>query len=193
VPSPSGSSSDSGNDGCRRIGLIGAESSGKSMLARSLAATLDAVVATEVLRDFVSREGRPPRADEQVAIMHAQQGREDHLAAEEPSHLVIGDPAALMTAIYSLAYFDDDALLPPALAHARSYDLIAWCDIDIPWQPDGIQRDGPLMRERVHNLIAGVVDHELAECALIRVSGPLPRRVDAVRWAWQQRGLSAPT
>jgi len=190
VPSPSDGDPEANT---RRLGLIGAESSGKSTLARALASDLNAAVATEVLRDFVSLEGRTPRAEEQEAILRAQQDREDDLAAREPRRVVIGDPAALMTAIYSIAYFDDDSLLPPALDLARHYDLIAWCDIDQPWQPDGIQRDGPVMRERVHDLISRIVDEELAGMAHIRVSGELAGRVGAVRRAWQQQAPSAPT
>jgi nicotinamide riboside kinase len=63
----------------RRIGLIGAESSGKSTLAQALAAILPACVVPEVLREFTSDHGRPPRIHEQRAVLESQMEREDDL------------------------------------------------------------------------------------------------------------------
>jgi nicotinamide riboside kinase len=179
--------------GAPRIGLIGAECSGKSALAQALAHALDGVIATEVLREFVEGRGRPPKAGEQRAILHAQQDREDSLAAADPHRLVIGDPAALMTAVYSVAYFADDSLLDEAVALAGLYDLIVWCDIDLPWEPDDGQRDGPVWRQQVHDLVEKLVVDRQDQMNLIRASGTLEERVGTVRRAWQQSAPNAPT
>jgi hypothetical protein len=125
--------------------------------------------------------------------MRDQQAREDALAASHPTNVIIGDPAALMTAVYSVAYFDDATLLAKGAELAHGYGLLVWCDIDLPWQPDGIQRDGALMQQRVDALLAGLVREELAGARLIRVAGPTPIRVEAVRRAWQQPPLMTPT
>lgn len=176
-----------------RIGLIGAECSGKSALAVALADALPAVVATEVLREFVEEHGRTPRADEQRGIMLRQQERENALAEANRGVVVIGDPAALMTAIYSVAYFDDDSLNADAVLLARQYSLLVWCDIDVPWQSDGIQRDGEVMRTRVHQLIGDVLTDSCADAPLVRASGSVHDRITAVRLAWQQQAPSVPT
>jgi DNA replication protein DnaC len=64
----------------RRIALLGAESTGKTQLALALGEQLVAQgqrvrVIPEVLREWCEREGRTPRADEQVAIAEEQARR----------------------------------------------------------------------------------------------------------------------
>ena len=61
----------------RRIGLIGAECTGKSSLAHALADELPAVVAPEYLRGFVDQHGRTPRQDEQYLILWNQSRAEE--------------------------------------------------------------------------------------------------------------------
>ena len=149
----------------------------------------------EGVRAFVDERGRAPRADEQRTLMLEQQRAEDEQARSCARGVLVADPAALMTAVYSLAYFDDDGLLPDAIALAGGYDLIVWCDTDLPWVPDGAQRDGPGVREREHVLIAALVRERLAPTGVpvLLVSGPTASRIDLVLRAWQPRGLSAPT
>lgn len=92
----------------RTIGLLGGECTGKTTLAKALCDRLDAVVVAEYLREFVSNTGRAPTELEQAEIMTTQIAAETAaLAASGPKTLVICDPAALMTAIYSIAYFED--------------------------------------------------------------------------------------
>jgi len=138
-----------------RIGLIGGECTGKSTLARDLAVALPgtAIVVPEFLRAFVQDHGRSPRADEQAMIMAAQADQE--LIAEQTNpEWLIADPAPAMTAIYSQVYFGDETLLPSARQQLRSYDVVLWCDMDLPWQPDPGQRDGAHMRAAAHAAIA---------------------------------------
>ncbi|MEI8080407.1 MAG: AAA family ATPase, partial [Actinomycetes bacterium] len=87
------------------------------------------------------------------------------------------DPCPLMTAVYSIEYFDDASLLPPAVLHQRTYDLTLWCDVDLPWVPDGAQRDGPQRRLSVDRVIAAVVaDFDLS---VVRVHGGPDERLRA--------------
>lgn len=91
---------------------------------------------------------------------------------------VLGDPSALMTAIYSVAYFNDESLLSAAIDHQEAYALTVWCDVDLPWEADGAQRDGPLERQRVHDVIADVV--EKLSIDVLKVSGSVEARVAQV-------------
>lgn len=177
----------------RRLGLLGGECTGKSTLARALAPDWSAEVVPEVLRAFVAERQRAPRADEQAGLLQAQQAAEDAAAAR--SHLVIADPAALMTAIYSLAYFADGSLLERGCSLAAGYDLLVWCGTDLPWEPDGLQRDGPQARERVDALVRTVVDTRLVPMGVrvLRVDGPTPDRVAAVERAWHRPSPEVPT
>lgn len=172
----------------RRIGLIGGEGSGKTTLAGALAALLPACVVDESLRAFVEREGRTPRRDEQESLMRDQAAREDEVAAACPHPWLVADPAPLMTAVYSLLYFDDDSLVAPALQHAAAYDLVVWCRPDMPWVPDGRQRDGSGQRDAADAIVGRLVREELAPRGIrvTGVEGDVDHRVAAVRRAWQR-------
>lgn len=171
-----------------RIGLIGGEGSGKTTLAVALAGCLPACVVDESLRAFVDREGRTPRLDEQDALMRAQAAREDEAAAACPHDWLVADPAPLMTAVYSLLYFGDDALVEPAVRQAHGYALVVWCRPDIPWAPDGRQRDGPGHRDAADAIIGRLVREELAPRGIrvVDAGGDVEHRVAAVRRAWQR-------
>lgn len=170
----------------RRIGLIGAECTGKSALATALAAELDAVVVPEYLRTFVTQQARTPAAHEQYLILWNQSRIEDEAAGSTDQPVLIADPAPLMTAIYSRAYFDDSSLMEAGVAHARGYDLVVWCLDDIPWVADGHQRDGVEHRARVQSAIRDVVQEMLSPEGLtvLAVSGDVSQRVEAVRRVW---------
>ncbi|MFI5446709.1 AAA family ATPase [Polaromonas sp. UC242_47] len=139
-----------------KIALLGAESTGKTRLARDLAAHLSGqhqsvLVVTEVLREWCEREGRTPRPDEQMPIAQEQERRVDAAAAQ--ANWVIADTTALMVAIYSAMLFDDSALYNFALQRQRSYDLTLVTGLDLPWVADGLQRVGPQVREPVDALV----------------------------------------
>lgn len=178
-----------------RIGLIGGECTGKSALAAALARELPACLVAERLRAFVAARGRAPIATEQEHLLLEQQAAEDELANTCPVGLVIADPAPLMTAVYSVIYFDDPGLLDLGIRLALGYSLIVWCDIDLPWEPDGDQRDGPEFRERAHTLLSTLVDDRLGPTGppILRVSGGPDERLRAVRQAWRALAPTGPT
>jgi nicotinamide riboside kinase len=178
-----------------RIGLIGGESTGKSTLAQALAARLPACVVDEGLRDFVEREGRPPLRDEQSAVLLDQQAREEAAADACPHETLIADPAPLMTAVYSLLYFDDPSLVRPAADLAAGYSLVVWCRPDIPWTADEGHRDGPDQRAAADRVIADLVRAELEPRGIrvVAATGSVAARVTAVTRAWQPGGPSALT
>jgi nicotinamide riboside kinase len=142
------------------IALLGAESTGKTALAVSVAEGLvrDAaargrriVVVTEYLREFCDARGRTPRPEEQ-ALIAAEQWRRITAAAADGS-IVLADTTPLMTAVYSEQVFGDRSLYPLALDHQRRCALTLLTGLDLPWQPDGLQRDSPGVRAPVDALI----------------------------------------
>lgn len=139
----------------RRIGLIGAESSGKTTLAHALATELNdqeitAVVVPEYLRTWCEIRGRTPQLSEQPEIVQGQIDAEDRAAAENPGAILICDPATVMTELYSHLYFGQKIDLDRELA--QRYAQFVWCDIDIDWVPDPL-RDGQHFRDRMHETI----------------------------------------
>ncbi len=189
------------------ITLLGAESTGKTTLARQIGDTLaresrSVAVVPEYLREFCDTHQRTPQPHEQAAIAAEQTRR---IAAATADHdVVIADTHALMIAVYSDLLFADDSLYTDALAALRSSDLVLLTALDLPWQADGLQRDGPHVRvpvdERVraalsrggvgYAVVSGQGEARLAS-ALAAVRHLLGRRAaddggssNRVRWQW---------
>jgi len=138
------------------IGLLGAESTGKTTLASQLQSSLAAperrvVVVNEYLREFCDARGRTPMQADQAGIAQEQIRRIEFAAAG--ADIVIADTTALMIAVYSETVFNDRSLYDPALASHRRCDLTLLTALDLPWEADGLQRDGPHVREPVDALI----------------------------------------
>jgi len=129
----------------RLVTLLGAECTGKSTLAEALAAEFNAGLVSEYLREWCDTHGRTPLQHEQAHIAAEQAARIE--AAARRHALVICDTTPLITALCSQHYFKDDSLLAEALAFQRRCDVTLLCAPDLPWQADGIQRDGPAVRQ----------------------------------------------
>ena len=168
----------------RVIALLGAESTGKTTLARALAERLAqetgqrATWVPEVLREWCEAAGRTPRADEQRAIAQAQHARIEEAASAHA--LVVCDTTALMTAVYSRLVFGDRSLDAWAVqAHAR-VSLTLLTALDLPWVADGLQRDGPQVQQPVDAALQELLHaHALP---WVRVAGHGPARLETA-WA----------
>lgn len=169
---------------CALVAVLGAESTGKSTLCRELAALLPALWVPEALRDFCDRHRRTPRASEQAALMAEQLAREhDALALARARGLrwVLVDSAPLATALYSEQLFGDTSLTEAALAHQRSYRHTLLTGLEVPWQADGIQRDGPQARTDFHRRLVTVLARaQIAHCVL--PGNHDERRAMVLRW-----------
>ena len=159
----------------RQAGLLGAECTGKTSVAAALAAELGVVHVPEALRSFVETRGRVPAVEDQAGILSEQRAGVQMAHLDHPDSLIICDPLALMTAIYSIAYFDDSSLLADAIEDARTYDLIWWCRHDLPWTPDGNQRDGEERRSQVDALIGHIVTE--SGLTVVELNGSIDTRI----------------
>ncbi|MCP4742388.1 MAG: ATP-binding protein [Actinomycetales bacterium] len=170
--------------------LLGGECTGKTTLADGLTQALrgseskrPVTIVPEVVRDFVARSKRLPAQNEQEEILSTQQRLlDDAIAASPANGVVICDPAPIMTAVYSFQYFNDDSLVASALvgmesAAERSRMLVVWCSPDIPWQADGIQREGPQARAQTHELIGTQVVPAIASLPVVVSLGTPADRV----------------
>ena len=158
------------NGPAQRIAVIGAECTGKTSLCEALEVALPAVRIGEYLREFTERMGRPPLSHEQRGLMAEQMRRENEAlarASERGLAWVVCDSTPLITALCSIHYFADDSLLSEAIAHQRGYAHTLLADIDIPWEADGIQRDGPEVRAQVQRMIVATLERHGIAAATI--------------------------
>ncbi|HTJ07420.1 MAG TPA: AAA family ATPase [Caldimonas sp.] len=157
------------------VALLGAESTGKTTLAGQIAVALAGrgvavEVVGEVLREFCDAHARTPRRDEQAAIAAAQTARID--AAAACADVVVADTTALMIAVYSDLVFADTSLYDDALAAQRRVDLTLVTALDLPWQADGLQRDGAHVREPVDAKLRAALARGGIAAATIAGAGP---------------------
>ncbi len=166
--------------GVRRIAIIGAECVGKTELARHLAARLPGLWIPEYLREFCDRLQRTPLPHEQAHILGEQRRREDEAVAaarEQRLGWVLADSSPLVTAVYSELLFGDEALYAQAAEHHADYAATLLLLPDLPWLADGIQRDGPAVREASHALLlARLAELRLPYVAIGGSGGERPAR-----------------
>ncbi len=158
-----------------KIALLGAESTGKTQLSGELAHTLRArgkrvEVVAEVLREWCAREGRTPRPEEQLPIAQEQERRVDEAGAR--ADVVISDTTSVMVAIYSAMLFEDGTLYRFALQRLHGYDVTLLTGLDLPWVADGLQRDGPHVREPVDALIRDALAKANVPYRMVYGTGP---------------------
>lgn len=176
------------------VALLGAESTGKTSTAKALAASLGAeghkvALVEEVLREFCDRHQRTPRRDEQRAIADEQTERIEQAALSHD--IVIADTSALMIAVYSDYIFGDRQLYERALTTQARFHLNLLMALDLPWQPDGLQRDGAHVRPPVDALVRAALQRAGLAYSVVFGTGPA-RPQAALACARQCLGLPAP-
>ena len=149
-------------------------------------------VVPETLREFCDRERRTPRIDEQAAIA-AEQTRRIAVAATR-CDLVLADTTALMTAVYSDIVFGDPTLYAQAQADQRACHLTLLTALDLPWQADGLQRDGPQVRTPVDTRVRAALLAAGLPFTVVGGQGParLASALRAVRHALGEPAGPAP-
>jgi NadR type nicotinamide-nucleotide adenylyltransferase len=158
------------SDAARMICIIGAESTGKTTLARSLAERFSSPWVPEYLRTFCDERGRTPLQQEQQLIMEMQVANETRIARSANragAPYVFCDTAPMLTAIYSEYVFADTSLIERALLLHERYAFTLLLDNDIDWVADGIQRDGAHVRASIAKRIKQLLDQHGLQCANI--------------------------
>ena len=162
----------------KRICVIGAESTGKTTLARKLAEHFDTVWVPEYGRKYSETHhkqfGDAWTTTEFIHIAEQQALLEDRLA-ELANRVVICDTDVFTTARFHEAY---TGAVDPELERrgaARRYDLYLLCALDAPFVQDGWRTDGPHRRA----MDAGFRRFLLASgAAWVELDGPYANRLD---------------
>lgn len=176
-----------------RVVLTGSESTGKSTLARELAAHYRTVCCAESVRDYLdqkaSRAGANSEPDTSVPtafltsedvepIARAQIEAED-AACHHANRILILDTDLLSTMVYARHYYGECPEWIVAEARRRCAHLYLLMDIDIPWVADP-QRDRGDRREGMQDLFRAALQEIGARSFTIRGSWE-ERRMEAVR------------
>ena len=153
-----------------RVCVTGPESTGKTTLARRLAAWASTECVPEASRLYAERIGRPLRATDvsPIAREHiAQADAADARARARDAALLVLDTDLLSTVIYARHYY---SRVPPWIERAeraRRASLYLLCDVDVAWIPDGV-RDRPLHREEMFALFRRALARRHTNLVVIR-------------------------
>jgi HTH-type transcriptional repressor of NAD biosynthesis genes len=164
----------------RRVCLVGAESTGKTTLAQSLAEHYQTLWVPEYGREYsaqkLAREGGYFwRSEEFAHIAQTQCEREDE-AARRANKVLICDTDAFATSIWHRRYHDDRSPEVECIVAAhRRPDLYLLTDVSTPFVQDGT-RDGEAIREWMHQTF---VEELIAQQrTYLLLTGPLQKRFD---------------
>lgn len=161
----------------RRVCVFGPESTGKSTLARDLAARFETVWVPEYARTHLEAQGGKVGPDDIPKIARGQRAAEDALARDANRALIL-DTDLLETTIWSEVLFGSCPDEVRAEAERRSCGLYLLTDVDVPWVPDAVRylpderrsffdrcRRALEERKRRFIVLSGAWDKRLAEAA----------------------------
>jgi HTH-type transcriptional regulator, transcriptional repressor of NAD biosynthesis genes len=167
----------------RRVVLIGAESTGKTTLARMLAERYATVWVPEFGREYWETKvsaGLPVTpvewTSDEFRVIAAEQQRRENLLAREANRVLICDTNALATGTWHERYLGrrDDQV--DAIGRGDRVDLYLLAEPDFPFVQDG-WRDGERVRGWMHARFA----EQLAALPtpVVRLRGPIEDRLAA--------------
>jgi hypothetical protein len=108
--------------------------------------------------------------------------------------VVLADTTPLMTAVYHWQVFGNTGLDGAALGWQRGCALTLLTALDLPWQADGLQRDGPQVRVPVDARLRQLM--MTAGLPFTVVAGLGPRRLEAAMDActrlWRHQAMPKP-
>ena len=142
-----------------RVVITGSECTGKTTLAKALAEHYGTDWVPEYARQFVLDKASTPEYADVDAIARGQIELEDTLAANSPD-LLIQDTDLLSTLVFSWHYYGACPSWVEGALGERKANLYLLTGIDVPWVPDGDQRDRGDRREAMQELFRrALVDH----------------------------------
>ena len=133
--------------------VTGSECTGKTTLARELAAAFGAPCSAEFAREYLGAKAAPLVAGDVEPIARGQVAGED-TAGRKAIDLLIKDTDLVSTEVYARHYYGSCPLWIAEEARARRGDLYLLLHPDVPWVADGFFRDRPADRAWLHRLFA---------------------------------------
>jgi len=137
----------------KRVCLVGAESSGKTTMAKALAEYYKTIWVPEFGREYSAAKIQAYdydqwQTDEFVYIARKQNEKEDELA-RNCNKLLICDTDSFATSLWHERYKGFISSEVDKISDKRNYDTYMLTDIDVPFKQDGT-RDGEHIRGNMH-------------------------------------------
>jgi HTH-type transcriptional regulator, transcriptional repressor of NAD biosynthesis genes len=166
----------------RRVCLFGPESTGKSTLARDLAAEFKTVYVSEFARGLLDLKSGRCDLEDIPLIARGQAAAEDAMA-RHANRVLFCDTDLLLTTVWSEVLFGSCPDWIRAAAAARTYDLYLLLDVDVPWCDDS-QRFLPHQRQAFFSRCRSVLERHCRPYLIVQ--GTWPQRIAQARNAVEE-------
>jgi len=124
--------------GCRKIAVIGGESTGKSTLCADLALKFQTFWVPEYARAYLETLGRPYKESDLLLIAKGQLQHEDHYDSLA-SRFLFCDTNLMVIKVWSEYAYGQVHPDIEELHRQRHYDAYLIAAPDFPWQPDPLR------------------------------------------------------
>jgi HTH-type transcriptional repressor of NAD biosynthesis genes len=176
-----------------RIAVVGAESSGTTTMARSLADHYQTVWVPEYGREYYEERVGPIEGDKQwetAEFVHiaSKQALLEDLGAAVADRVLVCDTDPFATELWHERYVGSKSEEVAAIARDRRYAIHLLTGIDIPFVQDGF-RDGERIREWMHRRFMEELDAR-HQPYIVLEGGPTTRLRHAIERIDQAIGLS---
>ncbi|MCB0643623.1 MAG: ATP-binding protein [Phaeodactylibacter sp.] len=163
-----------------KIVVTGPESSGKTTLAKQLAATLEVPWVPEYARMYLENINRPYTREDLKVIAEGQQALESGVLEQHPP-LIICDTDLLTIKIWSEVKYGsvDQSIHTDWLGDRVTGYLL--CVPDIPWEDDP-QRENPFDRDSIFNLYHTALTNAGKPFHLIKGTGERDRLIQSLEY-----------
>ncbi len=165
----------------KRIALLGAESSGKSTLARHLAARLQTHHVDEYGRTLWEARQGALVYDDLLHIAQTQVSNEE-VVAQHAREWLVCDTSPLTTLFYCETLFGRASAELHRLAQRR-YDCVVLCLPDFPFVQDGTRQDTRFQQRQHHWYVQQLRERQIP---YIEAAGSVSKRVEKIVSALQR-------
>lgn len=128
-----------------KVAITGPESSGKSMIAKKLAAYYKTVWVKEYARDYIDRLDRNYDQEDLLNITKGQI-KEEEAGLTKANDILLCDTELTVIKIWSLHKYGSVDPFIISANNKRFYDIYLLMGVDLPWEYD-VQRENPDNRE----------------------------------------------
>ena len=170
----------------KNVLVLGAESCGKTTLTRALGKVFHAPVVPEMYRSIFPKKGMDFTADDlgTVSRIQAVAQHEANLSFFNKG-VVFHDTCCDITLMYGEEYFPS-ANFKPVLENINrevKFDLILFCDIDVPWENDGTRTLGNedrriKMRDKAYSI--AIQKAKRHGCEVVKLQADYKRLPEAI-------------
>jgi len=155
----------------KHILVIGSESCGKSTLVKNLSTVLKAPMVPEMYRSMFPAKGMDFTATDLEEVARAQNNAvKCQVYSPYNKGMIIHDTCNDVTLTYAKKYFPGDITSHMNIGGERSrnevnFDLILFCDMNIPWENDGTRTlGGESERKEMRDLFFSVAAAKARSC-----------------------------